>query len=101
MTRKKPALLARADTGDPAAVERVLLEVVENQVRDGTPPATRATLERLITAGETREDALHLIACVLSAEMFEMLEEKRVFDAAGYTAMLDALPTLPYDADAL
>jgi len=39
--------------------------------------------------------------CVLSAEIFEMLEVKRVFDAAHYASLLEALPQLPYDPDAL
>ncbi len=101
MSRPKPPMLARNDTAEDLPAERVLIEIVENQIHDGTPPETRATLERLIATGESREDAVHLIACVLSAEMFEMLEEKRVFDAVRYARHLHALPALPYDEDEL
>ena len=32
-------------------LQRALLEVVHNQLRDGTPPETRSTLDRLVAGG--------------------------------------------------
>lgn len=33
------------------------MDIVDTQVRDNTPPETRRTLERLVAAGHTLEDA--------------------------------------------
>lgn len=87
--------------GDDGFGEAALYDIVENQLRDGVPPAVPATLERLIAAGESRTDAVHYIACVLSVELFEILVNDGAFDEARYDANLAALPALPYDSDAL
>ncbi|MEQ8661290.1 MAG: hypothetical protein RLW62_10765 [Gammaproteobacteria bacterium] len=78
-----------------------LREIVENQLRDATPPAVPATLARLLDAGISRDDAVHYIACALSVELFEILVNDGAFDAARYADHLAALPALPYDAAAL
>jgi hypothetical protein len=44
------------------------MDIIDNQVRDNTPPETRRTLERLVAAGHTLEDARRLIGCVVSTE---------------------------------
>lgn len=98
MTKQPPTLLDDEDRGFARAA---LVEIVENQLRDNTPPVTRQTLQRLQTEGYSRTDAVHLIVCALSAEIFEMLEVKRVFDKAHYASLLEALPDLPYDPEAL
>lgn len=96
--KKRPTLLL-SDTEEGAIGEAALLETVENQIRDLTPPETRATLERLIALGETRENAVRYIACVLSAEVFEILRSELPFNLARYVGQLNALPELPYDED--
>jgi hypothetical protein len=81
-------------------LRRALLEVVENQLRGGMPPETRATLDRLVAAGHTREQAVELIACVVSCEVFDVLKSGRPYDEARYLAGLRALPRLPWDGSA-
>lgn len=98
MAKQPPTLLDDEDRGFARAT---LVEAVENQLRDNTPPITRLTLARLQSEGYSRNDAVHLIVCVLSAEIFEMLEVKRVFDVPHYASLLEALPQLPYDPDEL
>jgi hypothetical protein len=77
-------------------LRRALLEVVDNQLREGTPPETRITLERLIGEGLSRERALELIACVVSAEIFDVLKSGQPYLEARYLAGLRALPRLPW-----
>src|SRR5262249_44491841 len=72
-------------------LRRALLEVVENQLRDGTPPETRQTLDRLMAAGHARERAVELIACVVSSEVFDVLRSGKPYDEARYLAGLRAL----------
>jgi hypothetical protein len=73
------------------------LEVVENQLRDGTPPETRATLERLLAEGFSRTKAVELIACVVSSEIFDVLQSGQPYQEQRYLAGLRALPRRPWD----
>jgi len=94
---KRPESLVRADTEDGQIAGEALVEAVENQIRDGAPPETKATLERLIKLGESRENAIRYIACVLSVEIYEILEKGSPYDEHRYIQNLRALPELPYD----
>jgi hypothetical protein len=75
----------------------VIFEAVENQIRKNDPPETKETLDRLIQSGQSREEALRLIAGVLANEMFEVMKSKRQYDNARYVANLARLPNLPWD----
>jgi hypothetical protein len=81
-------------------LRRILLEIVENQLRDGIPPETSATLARLMSQGQTRENALELIACALTSEMFHVVKNNQPHDEVRYVALLLALPRLPWDDEA-
>jgi hypothetical protein len=78
-------------------LRRALLAVVENQVRHNTPPETRATLDRLLAEGFSRQKALELIACVVTSEMFDVLKNKQPYQEARYIAALRALPRMPWE----
>ncbi len=75
----------------------LILGVVENQLRDNTPPETRETLERLMASGTSREEALRLIGCVLAAEIFDVLKHQREYDRQRYVDRLHDLPKLPWE----
>jgi hypothetical protein len=74
------------------AVTEAMLEVVDNQVRDNSPPETRETLDRLVAEGHSTEYARRLIAFVILVEANDMLRERREFDLARYVAALRRLP---------
>jgi hypothetical protein len=73
------------------------MDILDNQVRDNTPPETRQTLERLVAAGHSLEDARRLIGCVVSTQIYDILAQHRPFDQAAYVAALRRLPTLPWE----
>ena len=50
-----------------------LLEIVDTQLRDGTPPQTRQTFDRLVAAGYTPEAARQLLAHVVVREIFTVM----------------------------
>jgi len=89
----------RARTGGAAetnpALGAAIMEVVDTQLREGTPPETRQTLDRLLADGHTEEDARRLIACAVTSEIFDVLTHKQPYDEARYLAALHRLPTLP------
>jgi len=74
-----------------------MYEVVDNQLRDGEPPETRQTYERLLAEGRSPVEARRLLAAVVSSEVFEVLKHKRPYDRAGYVAALNRLPKLPWE----
>ena len=73
------------------------MDIVDNQLRDNTPPETRRTLERLVAAGHRLEDARRLIGCVVATEIYDVLTRRRPFDDAAYVAALQRLPSLPWE----
>jgi hypothetical protein len=81
-------------------LRRTLLEIVENQLRDGDPPETAATLARLMSQGYTRAKAVELIACAVTSEIFDVLKNEQTYNEARYVAALRALPRLPWEDEA-
>ena len=75
------------------------MKVVDNQIRNNDPPQTRQTLQRLITDGHFEEEAKRLIACVVSAEIFDVLKQQQPFDLDRFVKALDKLPALPWDEE--
>jgi len=84
---------------DPGIARAAIFEIIENQMREETPPETRQTYDRLIGDGYSREDTMKLIGCVVSSEIVEVLKQNQPFDQERYVAALKALPELPWDED--
>ena len=78
----------------------LFLEVVDNQIREGKPAATKQTFERLKREGNSAAEAKRLIACVVAAELFEISKEKRDFDEKRFVQRLEQLPDMPWSDDA-
>jgi hypothetical protein len=71
---------------------RRALEVVEHQLGEGTPPETRATLDRLRREGFSHQQALELMAGVVLSEILEAEERGQPYEEARYLVGLRALP---------
>lgn len=76
-------------------LKAAFLEVVENQLRDDTPPETRRTLARLMADGISEEDARIFIAQAVAVEVWDTLRNKKAFDPVRYARNLKALPEEP------
>jgi hypothetical protein len=85
--------------GNPEAVRAALFEVIENQLQSNDPPETRETLDRLMSEGHTREEAMKLIGCALVSEIYDVLKTQAPYDNTRYVANLKRLPDLPWDDD--
>jgi len=97
--KKRKRNIVQADTPDGQLAGEALVEVVENQIQDNDPPETRITLDRLMSLGESRENAMRYIASVLSVEVFEALKNQTPFDKERYLTNLKNLPELPFDSE--
>ena len=86
--------------GEPESneiVRAVILETVENQLRDNDPPETRQTYERLVSEGYSDQEARELIGALVSTEIFNILKSNKPYDRERYVAALQRLPTLPWE----
>ena len=84
---------------DPKTIRSAIFEVIENQMRDGTPPETKETYDRLLSEGYSKEETMKYIACVVSLEIFGVLKEKRTYNNDSYVNSLKALPKLSWEND--
>ena len=78
-------------------VRDAFLEAADNQIREGNPPETKQTLERLIAEGYSNEEARKLIAVVIGVEISNMLRQQKPFNNTRFVAALNQLPDLPED----
>jgi hypothetical protein len=77
--------------------QEAIFEIIENQMRDNTPPITKETYTRLKSIGNSHEDAMKLIGCAISVELFEIMSNKQVFNEERYSKNLRNLPDLPWE----
>ena len=83
----------------PEILRATFLEVVDKQIHDGTPAATRQTFERLQREGHSATEAKHLIAGVVAAETFAIAKHKQPFDETRFVERLHQLPDMPWSDD--
>ena len=95
--RKRKGNIVQADSPDGQRAGEAMIEAIENQIRDNDPPETRITLDRLISLGESRANAMRYLGSVLSVEVFEALKNKTPYNEERYIKNLKNLPKLPFD----
>lgn len=77
-----------------------IFEIIENQLRDNNPPEVRQTFQRLLAEGQTQEEAMKLIGCAVSVEIFEIMKHQQPFNESRYVENLSKLPEMPWEDDA-
>ena len=75
----------------------MLVQTVENQLEEGNPIKVKETLMRLMMTGTSREEAVQMIACALSIEVFDVAKNGGSFDLKRYSENLNALPDMPWE----
>ena len=83
--------------GSNKRVKAAFLEVVDNQLRDNTPPETRETYQRLLKEGFSDQQARQLIGAVVGIEIFEVLKQQQPFDQERFVAALERLPKMSWE----
>jgi len=87
--------MSSADTNPELG--RVVLEVVENQIRDNDPPETRQTVDRLRAEGYTSDEARRLISTAVTVEIFHIMRDHEPFNRERFLWNLAHLPREPWD----
>jgi hypothetical protein len=95
--KKRSRNIVQADSPEGRRAGEIVIEMVENQIRDNDPPEVRAALDRLMAMGESRENAMRYIGTVFSQEIHEILEHQAPYDEQRYVTNLRNLPELPFD----
>lgn len=73
-------------------LKAAMMEVVENQIRDGDPPETRETLERLTSQGISNDDARIYIGQAICVELWDIMRNKKEFNMERFLRNLKNLP---------
>jgi len=72
-------------------LESLVLEVVENQLRDNDPQETKETFDRLVAKGYSEQKAKEMIGTVVAEETWEVFNQQRVFDKEKFVKNLAKL----------
>ena len=75
-------------------LQKLILGVVDNQIKDKSFPIVRDTFERLVKEGATKLQAKKIIGGLLVENIYNILSESKEFDEKKYAR---DLKTLHYD----
>lgn len=78
------------------AVGKAILDAVEKQIEERTPPEAADALDRLMKCGESCENAVMRIARVLAKEMYDVMKSNQPYNEERYIASLKRLGTKDY-----
>jgi len=78
-------------------LKKIILQIVENQLKDNDPPETRKTLQRLISEGCEEDRAKELIGCVVTTVIYDVLKNEQKYNRRKYVEALNKLPRLPWE----
>jgi hypothetical protein len=81
------------------AAKAAIMQILDNQLSENTPPETRATYERLKRQGIDEEETRRLLACVIAVEIFDVMKNKESFNLSRFTSRLSTLPETPWLED--
>lgn len=69
-------------------LKKLILEVVDNQLRDNDPPETRKSYDRLIAAGYSVNEAKEKIGAIVIEEIYGVMKEDQPYDEKRYVQAL-------------
>ena len=78
-------------------VKAAILEIVDNQLKENTPPETNETYQRLMKQGYSPDEARGLIGAVVSSEIFEVMKKKQPYNQKRFIKALHKLPKMPWE----
>ena len=91
-SKRKSSYIGDGDITKPNPyLKQHILDAVDNQLRDNTPPVARETFERLQTEGYTSQQAKEKIAAVLIEDIYDVLKTNTPHNEAKYEKRLRAL----------
>ena len=74
-----------------AELKSIIIEAVENQIKDNNPPITNITYNRLLSEGYTDKQAKEKIAAVLASYIYDVTKYDSIFDKEKHTEDLSKI----------
>ena len=72
-------------------LQKLVFEVIENQIRDGNPPETKATLDRLKSSGYIDLQIKKMIGGVFIQHLYHVMKDLVPMDTEKYVQDLERL----------
>ena len=72
-------------------MKRLILEIVNNQLRDHDPPVTTWAYEELQAAGYSKKEAKEKIGAVVIEEIYDVMKNNQNYDEIRYTRALQQM----------
>ena len=72
-------------------LKKMVLEVVDNQLKNNEPPCTKVTYEKLLNAGYSKSEAKDKIGAVALTEIYDILKAGKSFDEVSYQKSLEEM----------
>ena len=72
-------------------LKELLIEVVENQLRDNNPKITKEIFYRLLSKGYDETTAKEMIASIIVDDIYYILKDKKPFDEKEFVKKLSKL----------
>ena len=69
-------------------LKKLILEVVDNQLKDNNPPMVREVYDRLIGVGYSAREAKEKIGAVVIEEIYDVMKKNQPYDEKRYTDAL-------------
>lgn len=69
-------------------LKKIILGIVDNQLKDNDPPATKEAYKKLLDAGYSMRDAKEKIGAVVLEEIYDVMKENQPYDEKRYTNAL-------------
>ena len=61
-------------------LKKLILEVVDNQLRENNPPVTKESYDKLIDAGYSAREAKEKIGAIVIEEIYDVMKENQPYD---------------------
>jgi len=72
-------------------LNKLIMQIVDNQLSDENTPYVRETYNRLLSAGHTDKETRNLIGSAAVVEIYDVMKENQPFDEGRYRKVLNAL----------
>lgn len=72
-------------------LKKILLEIVENQLKDNNPIVTREAYEKLLDAGYSAREAKEKISAIVLTEIYDVMKENKPHDEQRYEEALEEM----------
>ena len=69
-------------------LKKLILEVVDNQLRENNPAVTKESYDKLIDAGYSAREAKEKIGAIVIEEIYDVMKENQPYDEKRYTQAL-------------